>query len=117
MALEPVLPTLQVDNPELRDFQRRFWRLLPLAAVVVALAITLPMVLWAGLPFFHRGWQSVVSRSPNMWTLISLGTGAAFLFSVVATAAPGLFPDSFVSMGRVNVYQDCDRPSPMCLKT
>jgi P-type Cu+ transporter len=124
MALEPLLPKLEDDNPELRDFQRRFWWSLPLTALVVALAMTshrlhlldsrtqnwvelvlaLPVVLWAGLPFFQRGWRSIVQRSPNMWTLISLGTGAAFLYSFVATVAPGLFPDSFVSMGRVNVY-------------
>ena len=70
----------------------------------VELVLTLPIVLWAGAPFFVRGWQSVVQRSPNMWTLISLGTGAAFLYSVVATVAPGVFPASFQSMGRVGVY-------------
>jgi P-type Cu+ transporter len=124
MALEPMLPRLEDDNPELRDFQRRFWWTLPLTALVVVLAmsghrlhlmnprtqgwvelvLTLPVVLWAGLPFFKRGWRSVISRSPNMWTLISLGTGAAFLYSVIAMVAPGIFPDSFVSMGRVGVY-------------
>ena len=61
-------------------------------------------MLWAGWPFFVRGVQSIVNRSPNMWTLIGLGTGAAFVYSVVATVAPGVFPDSFVSMGRVAVY-------------
>lgn len=126
MALEPVLPSLDAadDNPELRDFSRRFWWTLPLTVVVTTLAmaghrlgwvgiatqsgvelvLTLPIVLWAGAPFFVRGWQSVVQRSPNMWTLISLGTGAAFLYSVVATVAPGVFPASFQSMGRVGVY-------------
>jgi Cu+-exporting ATPase len=125
MALEPALPSLEEeDNPELRDFSRRFRWTLPLSLAVMLLAmfghrlhlmdmrtqsvvellLTLPVVLWAGAPFFHRGWQSVVHRSPNMWTLISLGTGAAFLYSVVATVAPGLFPASFMSMGRVNVY-------------
>jgi len=124
MALEPLLPALDDENPELRDFQRRFWWTLPLSVVVLVLAmfghqwhlmdmrtqswvelvLTLPVVLWAGWPFFQRGWQSVVHRSPNMWTLISLGTGAAFVYSVVATVAPGVFPDSFVSMGRVGVY-------------
>ncbi|MEK9802657.1 MAG: copper-translocating P-type ATPase, partial [Curvibacter sp.] len=112
--------------PELRDFQRRFWWTLPLTAVVTALAmvghrvpgldtgmqswlelaLSLPIVLWAGMPFFTRGWQSVVHRSPNMWTLIGLGTGAAFLYSLVATLAPGVFPASFVSMGRVGVYYE-----------
>ena len=125
MSLEPVLPDLdETDNPELVDFQRRFWWTLPLTAVVTVLAmfghrlawfdmatqswielvLTLPIALWAGRPFFVRGAQSIVNRSPNMWTLISLGTGAAFLYSVVATVAPQVFPESFVSMGRVAVY-------------
>ena len=68
------------------------------------LVLSLPVVLWAGWPFFVRGAQSVVNRSPNMWTLIGLGTGAAFVYSVVATLAPSAFPDSFISMGRVAVY-------------
>lgn len=124
MALEPLMPELDDDNPELRDFSRRFWYTLPLTAAVLVLAmfgerlnlmdmaaqswvelvLSLPIVLWAGLPFFSRGWQSLANRSPNMWTLIALGTGAAFVYSVVATAAPGIFPASFVSMGRVGVY-------------
>jgi len=125
MTLEPLLPDLDDDeNPELRDFQRRFWWTLPLTAIVFVLAmfghrlqwmdiavqswvelvIATPIVLWAGWPFFARGWQSVVNRSPNMWTLIGLGTGAAFVYSVVATIAPQVFPASFVSMGRVAVY-------------
>ena len=66
--------------------------------------LSLPIVLWAGWPFFVRGAQSIVNRSPNMWTLIGLGTGAAFVYSVVATVAPQVFPASFVSMGRVAVY-------------
>ena len=125
MALEPVLPALDDgDNPELLDFKRRFWWTLPLTAAVfvlamfghalgwfemasqswIELALSLPVVLWAGWPFFVRGAQSVVHRSPNMWTLIGLGTGAAFVYSVVATIAPQVFPASFVSMGRVAVY-------------
>jgi len=125
MTLEPILPDLEeTENPELIDFQRRFWWTLPLTVVVsvlamfghrlgwldmarqswIELALTLPIVLWAGAPFFVRGAQSVVNRSPNMWTLIALGTGAAFVYSVVATVAPQVFPDSFVSMGRVAVY-------------
>jgi Cu+-exporting ATPase len=125
MTLEPLLPELEEgENKELVDFQRRFGWTLPLTVVVtlmamfghrlnwfdmatqswVELALSLPIVLWAGWPFFLRGWQSVVNRSPNMWTLISLGTGAAFLYSVVATIAPQVFPDSFVAMGRVAVY-------------
>ena len=125
MTLEPLLPELDADdNPELRDFQRRFWWTLPLTVIAFVLAmfghrlqwmdmavqswvelvIATPIVLWAGWPFFTRGWQSVVNRSPNMWTLIGLGTGAAFVYSVVATVAPQVFPASFVSMGRVAVY-------------
>ncbi|MFZ2326997.1 MAG: heavy metal translocating P-type ATPase [Rhodoferax sp.] len=125
MTLEPVLPTLEDDdNSELRDFQRRFWWSLPLTAIVFVLAmfghrlqwmdmriqswvefaLATPIVLWAGWPFFTRGWQSVIHRSPNMWTLIGLGTGAAFFYSVVATIAPQVFPASFMAMGRVAVY-------------
>jgi Cu+-exporting ATPase len=125
MTLEPVMPALdETENPELLDFQRRFWWTLPLTVVVAVLAmfghnlgwfematqswielvLTVPVVLWAGWPFFVRGAQSVLNRSPNMWTLISLGTGSAFVYSVVATVAPQVFPDSFVSMGRVSVY-------------
>jgi Cu+-exporting ATPase len=125
MTLEPEQPSLEDDdNPELKEFQRRFWWTLPLTAIVFVLAmfghrlqwmdmavqswvelvIASPIVLWAGWPFFSRGWLSVVNRSPNMWTLIGLGTGAAFVYSVVATVTPQVFPDSFVSMGRVAVY-------------
>ena len=125
MALEPELPTVDdAKDPELVDFQRRFWWTLPLTVAGVLLAmfghsfgvvegrgqswlelvLGAPVVLWAGAPFFRRGWDSVVNRSPNMWTLIALGTGAAFVYSVVATLAPGAFPQSFVSMGRVAVY-------------
>ena len=125
MALEPEMPTLdEGENPELVDFRRRFWWSLPLTIVVAGLAmvghrlqimdmstrswvelvLSLPIVLWAGWPFLVRGVHSVIHRSPNMWTLIALGTSAAFVYSVVATVAPGLFPASFVSMGRVSVY-------------
>ena len=125
MALEPELPSVEGDaDPELRDFQRRFWWTLPLTVIVtglamfghqlgwfdmatqswIELALAVPVVLWAGWPFFVRGAQSITNKSPNMWTLIGLGTGSAFAYSVVATVAPGVFPDSFVSMGRVAVY-------------
>ncbi len=70
----------------------------------IELPLSLPVVLWAGRSFFSRGLQSLRNRSPNMWTLTGLGTGAAFVYSVVATVAPGVFPDLFVSMGRVSVY-------------
>jgi P-type Cu+ transporter len=125
MALEPVQPSLDEDeNPELTDFRQRFWWTLPLTAAVMLLAmlghrltwfsmatqswvelvLSAPVVLWAGWPFFVRGVQSIVHRSPNMWTLIGMGTSAAFVYSVVATIAPQMFPASFVSMGRVSVY-------------
>jgi Cu+-exporting ATPase len=125
MALEPEMPSLgDGESPELVDFKRRFYWTLPLTIVVTVLAmaghrlqwfsmatqswvelvLTLPVVLWAGWPFFERGLQSVRNRSPNMWTLIGLGTSAAFLYSVAATVAPGVFPESFVAMGRVSVY-------------
>ena len=125
MTLEPALPTLDEDeNPELADFRRRFWWTLPLTVVVTLLAmaghrlqwfdmaiqswielvLSVPVVLWAGWPFFVRGLQSVRLRSPTMWTLIGLGTGAAFVHSVVATVAPDVFPASFQAMGRVAVY-------------
>jgi Cu+-exporting ATPase len=125
MALEPEMPSLDdEENPELVDFRRRFWWTLPLTAIVLALAmlghrggwmpiatqswvemmLSAPVILWGGWPFFVRFWQSIVNRSPNMWTLIGLGTGAAFLYSVVATVAPQVFPASFVSMGRVGLY-------------
>jgi Cu+-exporting ATPase len=126
MALEPVMPSLdEQENPELRDFSRRFWWTLPLTVAVVTLAmaghrlhlvapawqswvelaLSTPVVVWAGWPFFVRGIQSVVTRNLNMWTLIGLGTGAAFVYSVAATVAPQWFPASFAdSAGRVGVY-------------
>ena len=125
MTLESLMPALDDDeNPELADFRRRFWWTLPLTIVAVLLAmfghllewfhgsqqswielaLTTPVVLWAGWPFFTRGVQSVRLRSPNMWTLIGLGTGAAYLYSIVATVAPKVFPADFVAMGRVQVY-------------
>lgn len=125
MTLEPEMPTLdEGEDPELKDFKRRFFWTLPLTVVVTVLAmaghrlqwfemgtqswielvLAVPIVLWAGWPFFERAVQSVANRSPNMWTLIGLGTAAAFIYSVVATVAPHVFPASFVSMGRVAVY-------------
>ena len=125
MALEPEMPTLDdAESPELVDFRRRFWWTLPLTVIVATLAmfghrlalfagatqswiefaLSLPVVVWAGAPFFVRAVDSIRNRSPNMWTLIGLGTSAAFAYSVVATVAPGVFPSSFVSMGRVSVY-------------
>ncbi|WP_371597021.1 HAD-IC family P-type ATPase, partial [Pusillimonas sp. T2] len=124
MSLEPLMPILEEDNPELDDFSRRFWRTLPLTVVVtflamfghqlnwlsmqtqswVELVLSTPVVIWAGLPFFIRCWQSFRNRSPNMWTLIGLGTAAAYIYSVAATVAPQAFPAAFLSMGRVAVY-------------
>ena len=125
MALEPEMPSLEDgDNPELRDFTHRFWWTLPLTLAVFILAMTgdriallsaqnrswlelvlsAPVVLWAGLPFFERCVQSIRNRSPNMWTLIGIGVGAAFGYSVVATIAPEMFPASFREHGRVGVY-------------
>ncbi len=125
MALEPVMPSLDDgENPELTDFRRRFWWTLPLSILVLVVAmfghrlggvspavrtwleltLTVPVVLWAGWPFFQRWAQSIANRSPNMWTLIGTGVGAAFIYSVVATLAPGLFPASFHDHGRVAVY-------------
>ncbi|MER9637244.1 heavy metal translocating P-type ATPase [Mesorhizobium sp. M0228] len=131
MALEPMgVPTGdEGPNPELVDFTRRFWvsavLSVPLLVIAMApmlgltfqafiddrakvwleLALASPVVLWAAFPFFHRGWDSILNRSPNMWTLISLGVGAAYLYSVVATLFPGLFPHQFRGHdGTVPVY-------------
>jgi P-type Cu+ transporter len=127
MALEPVVVTAdEGENHELADMRRRFWvsaaLSLPLVGVAMAemapatplhgaawlpwveLALATPVVAWGGWPFFVRGWQSVMNRSPNMFTLIAMGIGVAFGFSVVATVAPGLFPDGFRDMGTVPVY-------------
>ncbi len=125
MALEPMLPSLdEEENPELRDFSRRFWGTLPLTVIVFALAmlghrwpalsaetrtwlefaLSAPVVLWAGWPFFVRGLQSLRTGHLNMWTLIATGVGAAFGYSVAATLAPGWFPAAFQEHGRVGVY-------------
>ncbi|MCB1695916.1 MAG: heavy metal translocating P-type ATPase [Pseudomonadales bacterium] len=125
MALEPVMPTAEEQhNPELEDFRRRFWRTLPLTLLVfviamsggafdgllgaarpwLELALASPVVLWSGLPFFQRWWDSLRNRQPNMWTLIGTGTGSAWLYSVIATVAPGSFPESFRIGGQVAVY-------------
>ena len=127
MALEPLTVTAEApENPELIDMTRRFWVglvlalpvfLLEMGAHVSALdvhrwiapttvswiefALATPVVLWAGFPFFVRAWASVVHRSLNMFSLIALGTGTAYLYSVVATFAPGIFPLGFREMGGV----------------
>src|SRR5580693_4568149 len=114
MALEPVTvtaETLHQINPEYAAMLRRFWFSFPLAMALVVmmylglharwieLALATPVVLWGGWPFFERGWASIVARSLNMFTLIALGTGTAYLYSVVATLAPGVFPASFREHG------------------
>jgi Cu+-exporting ATPase len=129
MALEPVTVTADTGpSPELRDMTRRFWIGVALSIPVVILgmgrdlieplhdavsasasgwlqlAMATPVVLWAGWPFFERGWASVRTMKLNMFTLIAMGTGVAWLFSVVATVAPGIFPDAFREDGVVDVY-------------
>ena len=131
MALEPMTPSAgDTENPELRDMTRRFWAgvafSVPLLALVMAehfdksaldallsprlsvwvqLILGTPAVLWGGWPFFERGWASIVNRRLNMFTLIALGTGVAYLYSLVAALAPGIFPASFCDPdGQVPLY-------------
>ncbi len=130
MALEPRNVTANAPNPELDDMTRRFWigvvLTIPLLAVMVSdilpghplqhllpgqllgwteFALAAPVVLWAGWPFFERGWASIIHRSPNMFTLIAIGTGAAYLYSVAAVVAPGIFPSTFRDMsGNLGLY-------------
>ena len=128
MALEPELAGKTGPNPELVDMTRRFWIGLLLSIPVVALemgghltnlhmllggnisnwlqfVIATPVVLWAGWPFFVRGWRSVVTRNLNMFTLIAMGTGVAWVYSVIATLAPNIFPAAFRGPeGTVAVY-------------
>ncbi len=131
MALEPrTVAAAEEENPELRDMTRRFWISVALSAPLLAIAmgsmiwpkmavkmawepalpwielfLATPVVLWCGWPFFQRGWASIVNRSTNMFTLIAMGTGVAYLYSVVATLFPGIFPASFRSMSdRPDVY-------------
>jgi P-type Cu+ transporter len=131
MALEPktVSGEAEEDDSELRDMSRRFWIggaltlpvfFLAMAHLVPALShsewvsgpvarwtqfiLSTPVVLWAGWPFFQRGWRSVVTRHLNMFTLIAMGVGAAYLFSAVAMLVPGLFPASYARHGQVDIY-------------
>ncbi len=129
MALEPEIATAESGpNPELADMTRRFWIGLVLTAPVLVLemgshivgghgllpqqlsnwiqfALATPVVLWAGWPFFERGWQSLLTRNLNMFTLIAIGTGVAYLYSVVATVLPDVFPAAFRGHdGAVAVY-------------
>lgn len=125
MSLEPKADfETDIENVELLDLKKRFLWSLPLTALSIfvaivgsalpgaladraewlSLVITTPVILWAGKPFFQRAWMSFIHRSPNMWTLIGLGTGAAYVYSVAATAAPDIFPASFGMDGKVGVY-------------
>jgi Cu+-exporting ATPase len=132
MALEPKTVLLEEgENPELADMKRRFWISVALSVPLfliamrdiipglffiegfapaatlnwVELALATPVVLWCGWPFFVRAWQSIVNRSPNMFTLIGLGVSVAYVYSVVASLSPGIFPPSFRGeKGQVNVY-------------
>jgi P-type Cu+ transporter len=131
MALEPrTVSAVEEENPELRDMTRRFWisvvLTVPLLAIAMAdmlpgmtlqhalpggwlawieLILATPVVLWGGWPFFQRGWASIVNRSTNMFTLIAMGTGVAYLYSLIATLVPGIFPPSFRDMsGRPAAY-------------
>ena len=129
MTLEPEVATEATGaSPELLDMTRRFWIGLVLTLPVLALeigshltnlhmllgaqlsnwiqlALATPVVLWAGWPFFERAWASLVNRSLNMFTLIAMGTGVAWVYSVVATAVPGIFPDTFrAADGSVAIY-------------
>jgi Cu+-exporting ATPase len=124
MALEPMTITGEEENPELRDMSRRFWiglaltvplllHMIPAVAQAIPhsianwlqLALATPVVLWCGWPFLERFWASLVNRSPNMFTLIGLGVGASYLYSVIDTIAPGLFPPEFRDAhGMIGVY-------------
>ncbi|MEO6947823.1 MAG: heavy metal translocating P-type ATPase [Nitrobacter sp.] len=129
MALEPELVSLNdAPNPELADMSRRFWIGLMLALPVIALdigghfagtrgwvgqtlsnwiqfAFATPVVIWTGWPFFARGWQSLITRNLNMFTLVAMGTGVAYVYSLAATAAPTIFPPAFRGNdGAVAVY-------------
>ena len=120
MALEPMAAPAEERNPELIDMTRRFWvgTALSVPLLVLAmgglfgaaghwlqLALATPVVLWAGWPFFERGWKSIVNRSLNMFTLIAIGVGAAYAYSIAATVVPGFFPAAFRDpSGAVGVY-------------
>jgi Cu+-exporting ATPase len=129
MALEPLMPTMSEDDSEIRGVRRRFWAALALAIPVMLiamvphlvgmvldpttawtlrlleLALSAPVVLWAAVPYFRRGWLGVVHRTPNMYTLIGLGVIVAFAYSLIATFSPGQFPAAMRDHhGMVGVY-------------
>ncbi|MDP1668101.1 heavy metal translocating P-type ATPase [Phaeovulum sp.] len=129
MALEPMLPA-DAPSAELADFTRRMWISAAVAVPLVVLtmgayigfpirawighpwagyvefALATPIILWAAQPFFRRGWDSILNRSPNMWTLIALGVGAAYLYSLVATFLPGVFPEQYRAGEGVGTYYE-----------
>jgi len=129
MALEPKIPVAggEEDTTELRDMTQRFWISAVLSVPVFILAmvhvfpnapawvasdwsrwvqflLSTPVVLWAGAPFFQRGWQSIHNRSLNMFTLIAMGVGVAYIYSAIVMLAPGIFPPSFQEHGKIGVY-------------
>ena len=131
MALEPrTITAHEEENPELKDMSRRFWLSLVLTTPLLIIAmldmlpgmpiqhllpagwlppieliLATPVVLWGGLPFFQRGWTSIINRSTNMFTLIAMGTGVAYFYSLIATARPQIFPAAFRGMnGQPDVY-------------
>lgn len=129
MALEPKQARIIEEDSELKNMSRRFWVGLVLTIPVVVLAmgymvpgnpftglisseprrwiemiLSTPVVLWGGWPFFQRGWRSVVTRNLNMFTLIALGTGTAYIYSMIAVFFPGLFPDTFRHHGEIGIY-------------
>jgi Cu+-exporting ATPase len=129
MTLEPknIVPESEQENAELRDMTRRFWIGAALSVPVFILAmwhmlpsaphwvqgdisrwaqfiLSTPVVLWCGWPFFQRGWQSIVNRSLNMFTLIAIGVGAAYFYSAVVMLLPQIFPPSFVAHGKIGIY-------------
>jgi Cu+-exporting ATPase len=130
MALEPrTVTAAEPENPELRQMTRRFWASLALTIPLLAIAmghmapalahafprwlttwgelvLATPVVLWGGWPFFERAWTSIKNRHANMFTLIGMGVGVAYLYSVVATIAPGIFPEAFREHGVVSVYYE-----------
>jgi Cu+-exporting ATPase len=130
MTLEPMTVTIEEENPELNSMTRRFWisaaMTLPLLAIMISdlvpgrplqnllkgdllgwfeFVVATPVVLWGGWPFFQRGWISLITRNLNMFTLISIGSGSAYFYSLVAVLAPGLFPAAFRDMsGELGLY-------------
>jgi Cu+-exporting ATPase len=130
MALEPVSATGEEKNEELEDFTRRMWISATVAVPLVIMTmgplvglpvrewigertsvylefiLATPIVLWAAKPFFVRGWNSIRTMNPNMWTLISLGVAAAYIYSLVATFLPGVFPEAYSEGGNVGTYYE-----------